>query len=440
MKKILPVMLLSGLLLTVLLGTLLAPPAPTDVRAQDDATPDPDAQLEEDVFKYDEPARVENGEADWQIKRSEFVNNYPDGFVFLGNAESSGGPLESVSILFSHTPISENDTRIRGEVDSETGELRVNVSGPDAWGIPPWLPINYRWRVTDESGTVYFSEWIVGEIYADNTRDWSRYENEDAIIYMQAGLPNNIAETILSFTAATHNQYVAHFGQELSFVPRVMLFNDFATFNEWRAPDLDTSRIVVGQASRNWGAIVQFDTAGDPVGLANTVVHEIAHLYQYDTYDGRAPAWWIEGQATFFEFEQDYDYRARVVNNAVRNNLPMLFTSAGAAAAVPPNTDDPLFIRWHYDVGYTFVQYLEMTYGNAVFLRLHELLAAPEDVPNFEILEFFAESIATAIGTDLQTLEREWRRSLGAPAERPTLIPTPTINMMFRATPTPFGQ
>jgi hypothetical protein len=439
-KKYLHVMLLGGMLATLLLATLLAPTTPPNVRAQDDATPDPEISLEDEPFKYDDPARVENGDAEFTINRTEFVNTYPDGFIFLGNAESTGGAIVSVSILYSHTPIWEDDTRIRGDINPETGEMRVNVTGPDAWGIPPWLPVNYRWRISDESGAVYFSEWIVGETYADTTRRWTRFENADAIIYMQEGLPDNIAETILENAEATHDAFVAHFGRELSFVPRVMLFNDRDTFDEWRGPQFDTGGIVVGLANPRWGAIVQFDLFGDPIGLANTVVHEIAHLYQYDIFESRAPNWWIEGQATYFEFAPDYNYESRVTTNARQNNLPQLFNDAGEAVGVAPQTTDALQIRWHYDVGYTFVEYLVDNYGNDALVKLHALLATPDDLAFFEVGEFFAASLEAATGVDVATLERNWRASLGAPAERPTLVPTPTMSMMFPPTPTPFGQ
>lgn len=440
MKTRLHIMILSGILLTLLLGTLLAAPTTPDAQAQDGATPAPDTVLAAEPFKYDEPARVENGDAEWTINRSEFVNNYPDGFVFLGNAESSGGELVSASVLISYSPIWEDDQRVRGEYDAETGEIRVDVSGNEARGIPPWVAVNYRWRLSDASGTVYFSDWYVGEIYADNTRGWTRFENEDAIVFIQEGLPDNIAQVTLDAVEDTHDAFVAHFGRALSYVPRVMLFRDRATFEEWR--DTRGSRddsVIVGQTYQVYGAIVQFDLDGDPIGLANTVVHEVAHLYQYDIYRSRAPGWWTEGQATFFEFAQDYDYRQRVINNAQRDDLPPLFTDEDVLT-VGFEGPDTFVIRWNYDVGYTFVKYLVDTYGNAALVEFHRILGEPEDLPFFESLDLFRTALETATGTSVAELERGWRLSLGASPIAPTLIPTPTLGFTFPPTPTPFGQ
>lgn len=438
MKQI--ILLVVAMVLVMSLPVLLLGSHQPEARAQDDSTPMPGSVQEDEVevFKYDDPARVENGEADWALNETQFVNNYPDGFIFLGNASSSGGDLVSVSILYSHTPIWEEDVRIRGDVDPDTGEMRVEVSGRDADGIPPWLPVNYRWRISDASGTVYFSEWIIGEEYSDNARNWTRFENEDAIVFIQEGLPDDIAERSLEALADTHDEYIAAFGKTLSFAPRVILFNDRAAFEEWRAFQVSSGgTYVVGQASPQWGAIVQFLTDDDPLSLANTVVHEVAHLYQYDSFEFRAPGWFIEGNATFFEFRQDYDYLGRVQGYAITNQLPRLFLDGGPA---PASTGPDDFGRWGYDVGYTFVLYFIETYGFEAHRALVKMMGAPENMPGYEVEENFIAALETITGMDIERLEDEWRRWLGATQPAPTLIPSPTAAMRFPATPTPFGQ
>ena len=373
--------ILTLLFIPIMLLAIVALSVGSDANAQGDgtATPPPEA----DVFKYDEPARVENGEAEWVLNETRFVNNYPNGFIFLGNADSSGGEIVSVSIYYSHTPLWEDDARVRGEVDAETGGLRVEVTGTDAYGIPPWLPVNYRWRISDEAGTVYWSDWVVGEEYADTTRRWTRLDTEDATFFVQAGLPDDITDFAQQYLADTHALYLATFGRELSFAPRILLFANRDAFTEWRGPEFDTNgTIIVGQTNPQWGAIVQFMFREDPLELANTVVHEVAHLYQYDVFEFRAPGWFIEGNATYYEVTGTQGYLDRVLRAAPSGDLPRLFVNFGPQ---PDGRGPDGSGRWGYDVGYSFMVYFIETYGYDAHLQLVKLLGEPETVGGFEV-------------------------------------------------------
>ncbi|PJF44788.1 MAG: hypothetical protein CUN55_02095 [Phototrophicales bacterium] len=431
---IMVVTIVFGLLLGVLIST-----APQGY-AQDSFTPVPDVDVaNNDDYTYDDPARVENGEAEWALNETQFINNYPDGFTFMGNATSTGGKLASVSVFFSSVGKEDYEIRQRGEVNPETGQMRVVVEGTDADGIPPWVPINYRWRITDESGTIYYSEWILGAEYADTTRQWTRLETNDALVFIQEGLPTNIADVMFEKLAQKREEYLRVFGEPLSYSPRIILFADQTAFQEWRSFEAGAGgTIIVGQAFGERGTIVQFlfqnETAEE---LANTVVHEVTHLYQFDKYEFRAVGWWIEGEATFFEFAPDYDYAQRVRNYAILDQLPRLFVDFGP---IPNSAGPDGRGRWGYDVGYTFYRFMVERFGYETLNQLVQLLAEPEELAGFEVDEHFKASLEAVTGQSVDTLERQWRVWLGAPEDFPTLIPTPTIAFNFPPTVTPFGQ
>lgn len=425
------VLLLSVALIATLLVSLSF-----EAAAQSDPTVTP-SNVEETVFKYDEPAYVEGGDAEWTLTDSTFSSNYPDGYEFDAFATSTGGDLVSVSVFISHTPGWEDDTRARGEVDPETGNVHVTVEGRDADGIPPWVAVNYRWRILDEEGTVYWSDWITGAEYEDNTQVWHREESEDLTIYWMDDFPQEGVDLSFEAMAEARPIYEKAFGRLLSYKPRMMLFSNQEAFQEWRGLDVGASgSVLVGEAQPDKGAFVQVLYNSDMRSLAfSTVVHEIAHMYQNDLYESRGPAWWTEGNASLFEIEQDYDYEARVRDLAEMDQLPRLFVNNGP---LPNSTGPDGTGRFGYDVGYTFNLWLVENFGWEAHREIIERLAEPENMSFFEQEGYFIETLEIVLEMQIEEIEGQWRVWLGSDATVPTQVPSPTIFMNFPPTVTPF--
>lgn len=432
-KPLLISLMLFGLLAAAIWGSFSAP-----VNAQEGGTTTPTPNDKYDGPKYEEPAKVE-GEAEWILNSSNFKSNYPDGFEFTGNASSSAGELASVSIYYSYNGDYEEDIRMRGEVDPATGDLSVTVAGRDADGIPSWVEVNYRWRITDTAGTLYWSDWIVGSEYSDDTHHWTKIESDEVLLIVQDGLTQEAIDETFSAMEYARPLYEQAFGRLLSYKPRVILYSDLETFQEWRAFEYSSGgTYIVGQASPQWGAFIAVLQDDDYEEFAfGIVIHEIAHLYQYDLYEFRGLGWWIEGNASYFEADNFYDYEARVRYWAEQDQLPMMFSDGGplTTAAGPDNRG-----RWGYDLGYTFNKWFVETFGWEKHRELVEKLGAPENLPAHETEDFFNETLSEVLGMSLEEIESAWRVWLGAPAAVKTPIPTPTIFMNFPPTPTPFGR
>jgi hypothetical protein len=402
-------------------------PTPTPVND----TPD------EEIFKYDEPAHVEMGDSIWTVNNSTFQSNYPDGFEFEAIASSSAGELVSASIFFSHNPDWKEDRRMRGEVNPQTGHIFVTVAGRDADLIPPWVEVNYRWRLSDSAGTVYWSDWYTGSEYEDNTHIWHQDESEDVLIFWEDGFPQSGVDLSFAAMSEARQRYIDGFGRVLSYKPRMILFANRDTFTEWRNYEYGAGgTVVVGQASASWGAFIQVIHNNNLRGLAyGTVIHEIAHLYQFDLYELRGPRWWIEGNATYFELEHSYDFEARVRRAAANGQLPRLFEGGGP----DPSGGGPDGLgRWGYDVGYTFNKWLIDNYGWETHLTLVQQLGEPDTIASHLQDEFFEDVLTDVLALSAEDIESRWRVWLGASADVPTLIPTPTIFMNFPATVTPY--
>lgn len=418
-----------SLMLIAFLALSLVPSLPVSVQAQDGGGQD---AAEVDAYQryYDDKASVTGGDAEWTLSDSQFTSNYPNGFTFTAKASSTGGDVVSASVFYSFNPRFEEDRRQRGEVNAETGDITVTLDQIDARDIPPWIEVNYRWRLTDAAGTVYLSDWIIGSIYADNTREWLQAETDDALIYVQEGVDPVIIEYMTDALAERHELYLEFFGREISYRPRAIFFKDVETFNEWRALDVNRGgAITVGLSSGAWGGTVQLVFGGDlrALGYA-TLVHEIAHQYQFDLYETYSLGWFTEGVASYFEIDKDYDYEQRVRNLAAAGGIPPLFDEFGG-----PSPDDVGIDgrpRLGYDIGYTVIKWMIETYGYESHRAMIEYLGA-EDYNDFEFVDVFNAAIEEVFGKTPLEWENEYRAWIGAepriPDPEPVVVENPTL-------------
>ncbi len=377
----------------------------------------------------------------WIVDAPLVESVYPEGLVFRLRAESSAGTIERARLLWYRPVLRPGATRhVQVEdvtVDPATGDL-VAAWRPDALVmLPPWSLVSYHWELRDAAGNTFETEPQTFE-YADHTREWTRSESEDAIVFA-SDLPGEIEALVLDALAEQRATYEAVWGGALPYAPRIVLFGDYEAWLEWRTADHTTSdsSIVVGQTFDAWGVIAQVMT-GWPSEAAyrelaySIVLHEIEHLYQAEFLAGRrrmdVPGWFYEGDATFFELDQSYDYLGRVRALASAGDLPPLLVSIADAPSVSGDTP-----RLGYDIGYSFFEWLRVTSGG---LDAHATIMAllGEDVPFFDALE-------QALGRTTTEIERDWRLWLGASADAPTLVPTWTPPP-FLAPPTPmqFGN
>lgn len=423
---VVPVLLLAMVSLIAL--SAMTPRAAADALvAQDDA---PDI-----VQQASGPETVRQNNAEWTINTDEFISMYPDGFKFVLDVQSSGGAIVSARVEWQHRPNIRASQPIRvrretAEIDAETGVITARWTPTGGSSVPPWVAVHYTWTLRDEAGNEFETERVTVE-YADDTRPWIRLETEDALIFSE-GLSPSVGEMVGQALAETKQKYLDGWGgKTLPYKPRVLLFHDFDTFNEWQLDSYDTTSlgyVSVGLTSDVWGGTAQV-LYGSAEGLAyETVLHEVEHMHQYEyLYPGRTkmtPGWFIEGDARFYEALDD-SFDANLVYDLARNgNLPTLLQGTG------PSIDGENSLRG-YAMGYMFWKWLTERWGLEVHAEIMALLG--ENMALNETLE-------TVTGLDALTLETEWRIWLGATeAIPPTLVPTPTM-LPFLNTPTPFGQ
>lgn len=415
-----------SLLSSVFAITILLASIGLEATAQDGETPTPapttSANRNDPAIFYAGPATI-TGDAEWSITDESFTSHYPNGFTFTVKATSSAGDITAASVVWSHAP--RNQRRANAEYDEEAGVFSVSWGGVSEDSLPPWVAVNYQWRFTDSEENTYTSAWYLGEEYSDDSREWERYESEDIVVFVEEGLPDNTGQQALDAMAAQRETFTTAWGAQLSNKPRAILFATASSFTEWLRGQENPN--VIGRTSSDWGGTVQrLASAGIVDMVWGTVLHEVGHLYQQEFAPaGFAPGtWWNEGNATFFELNQQYDYEQRVRNLAANGQLPPLLQGSGPSQS---SRGADGIGRLGYDVGYTFFKWLAVNYG----LETH--YAVVQGVRDGSDRNAVLEEI---LGLRIQEIESQWRLWLGASADAPTLIPTEPFR--FPPTVTPF--
>jgi hypothetical protein len=357
---------------------------------------------------------VETGDAEWTVEDITFESHYPAGFTFTARITSSAGPVARGRLVWSHAPGTQRSRP--AEIDPDTGVLTATWDATGADAVPPWVGITYYWDLSDEAGNTLKTEAQYVE-YEDDHHDWVRTESEDIIVFTQ-NLPDEVGPMTVEAMEAQRETYRAAWGDLLPYKPRAILFGDREAWNEWQITAGNPN--VIGQTSDDWGGTVQVVSGGDLHDLAyGTVLHEVGHLYQSSFTIMTPGTWFIEGNATFFELSQMYDYEGRVRLLAENGQLPVLLQDAGPGVSQ----------RLGYDIGYTFWKWLVEHYGLEGHRQLIELIdGGMQRNP----------AIEQVTGLSANEVESRWRQWLGASAEVPTLFPTPTYFLF--PSPTPFGQ
>ncbi len=372
-----------------------------------------------------------------------YTSDYPQGMTFTIEATSSAGPITRATVFYNFdSPIS--GRVLADTIDNARGLITATLLRHEAGGLIPWLTVHYTWRLVDAAGNAI----EVGpqtDIYADHTRQWQHVENDLVRVYW-FGLPDWVGEEALDAVNQARERWRLGFpGVELTSRPLVVIYPDLDSFLEWRGEVGGDSLRFVGTLRPEWNGTVQrvpdqarldrecggLDLQRDYDHIVralarSTVVHELTHFHQQAMGVDRGPAWWVEGQATFFEDPvQSYDPAARVRGLVALNALPSLAygdSEGGSAGTLGPDGCTHL----PYDVGASFLAFLRDHYGGyEAHGAITRLVAANAGL---------YQAIETVTGRPFAALEAEWRQSLGA-GPAPTPVPTPTF--AFPTFPTP---
>ncbi len=394
----------------------------------------------ERISMTDDPIIFDDQEIDgFNITDFTYVTRYPEGLDFTVNIIPPNEDVEILSVTLLYKFVSGTQGRAQATLNEDDQWQAIPF---DTRGLAPWMVMDVRWRVSYGEEGVLETDPVTVQ-YVDPTREWWRAESEDVILYW-FDFPEELGQVVVEAFVHVRDRFIQGFGDLLPFKPTVVIFPPGETLGEWQAGGQVNPR-TTGQAQRDtYSATLRVrgleieDIRQDCIWneerdlewqmrfAASVATHEVAHLYQF-AFGSRGPAWWIEGEATFFELELgSVDQRLQNLA-AIGEDLTTLQGGGPSGQVGTPAIDGCTHLG--YDMGASFINWLVSTHGGfEAHRQIVDLLSSNTTLPN---------ALEEVTGVDFLTLERQWREYIGVNPE-PFIAPTQAFQ--FPPTVTPFGQ
>lgn len=357
-----------------------------------------------------------------------YRSRYPLGFEFTATiTPPDDADIERVTLFYSFA----TDTTTRALASPTANENEwVAVPYSDR-GLPPWHEIDAFWRIQFTDGSFVDSR-PVHAVYYDASREWYRAENDYVLVYWY-GMPVELGKAVLDAIEETQPRYLEGFGELLPYRPLAVIFPPGPDWLEYRAGNQfdDTQTGSSGTIISEAGSTIQRVRTLEPAEIradciwneavpsldyqinrvAGTVSHEIAHLYQQEL-GINGPTWWIEGQAKFFQYFDEYpiDERLRQLAELRNGDFPSFQGDGPGGGAFTAVQDGCTHLI--YDMGASFMNWIVDNYGGLETYR-----AIVDELTRGRALDVALENVT---GFTLLELENGWRAYLGVgpvPAE-----------------------
>lgn len=324
-----------------------------------------------------------------------------DGSTSLSNAELSFG-VDKFSCV-------ELQSQIPVEIDPATNTLAWQWVMIRSGNPPPGTDVWWEWTLTDADGNTMTTPRQMVTL-TDDRFAWQTVSAENIDLHWYRG--DEVGRLLLDAAVAAQARLENEMGITLQDDVDLWIYGD--------SGDMRDAVLYI----QDWAGGVAFNEfntilIGVPPDIAQdwgvrTVAHELAHLvtgqFGRSCVGGSRPTWLEEGLASYAEGEPDEETTLELQNSlendlfAPLRSLNGSFPAHGGAAGAA------------YSQSYSVVNYLLDTYGQAQLATLIATLATGES---------YDDALTAVYGFNIDGLETEWRRAIGA-TER-TIPPTPTV-------------
>lgn len=332
-------------------------------------------------------------------------NQFPDALLFSLEVESDA-PIRDIRLRYTFVP---DNRPASAQADFEPG-VRVKAtfalrSGTSRLYIPPGKTVRYFWEVRDNAGGELRTE--ERETAFDDKRfKWQQVTDGNVNLFYYRGSPRD-AEIMVHVANETIVNASKLMGTAFDFPIKMWVYANQRDFQIALAHSSVTSDPgVLGQAHSPDTFIMVADRMGSPTAL-DTVRHELAHLVTNQALQGGPfkdlyPAWLNEGTSVYMQSSPNDVGYVDSLDEAVRNDsvVPIRFLTAGSRAR-----DVGLF----YGQSYALVKFLIDRFGADNFARM---------IAEFKVNGNEDQTFRKVYGMDRDGIYREWRTSVGLPAEQ----------------------
>ncbi len=262
---------------------------------------------------------------------------------------------------------------------------------------PPGIDLVYFWRLTSEDGSIAETERAIAP-WIDTRFNWSSVETEDVRVYTYDGNPE-FGQAILDSAQSAIDKIQVDLDAELDEQVRIWAYRSAEDFAGTQAPNAE--QWIAGVAYPSLKVILAVLPPGDYNEVGRVVPHEISHQVIYQAvenpYNG-LPTWLDEGIAVTYQ-ENGYSHFPDLVRTA--SDQGALFSVRALNSGFP------------FDGGGATLGYAE-SYSIVLFIKEHFGEQALADLVNmYKQGVSHDEAAISALGVDLDELDRLWKESLG---------------------------
>jgi hypothetical protein len=362
--------------------------------------------------------------------------DFPDSVTFYLSV-SSQAVIDIIELEYGATQVTCGTASAKARPDFDPA-TQVKVSW--TWDFrksnspPPGARIWWRWHVRDEAGNELEVE--EQEIYFDDPRyDWQEVRSDELALF--SAVPNQDVNQGLWQAA---NEALDRLESDIGARPeRLVKIYSYPSTQDLREAIVFTSEWTGGLAHSSYDTILLGVNRSNLEWGKGLVAHELTHLVVHQvTFNclGDLPTWLGEGLAEYIEGDLT-SYSQEILDAALADDDLISLQSLGSSF---PTSSKRASLA--YAQSRQIVSYLIETYGRE---KMAELLQTFKEGSTYD------KALQRVYGFDTQTLDNEWRASLGLPSHQivatatpislPTLVPygasTPTTAVSSAPTSTP---
>jgi len=279
--------------------------------------------------------------------------------------------------------------------------------------LPPGAAIWWRWRYTEETGKESVSDQKT-VTWLDSVHSWQTISSGELNLHWY-GKSKTFAQEMLNAGTEGLGRNEKQAGLKTDSPIDLYVYPNYDGLRE---AILYESSWVGGQAFSDENIVIMGTSGSDSDWDKNTVIHELTHvLVGHLTFSclSYVPQWLNEGLAVYSEGPLDPQFQEPLDQAIQDDNLLTIRSISGAFSEVASKAD------LSYAQSYSVVNFLIETYGQD---KMTALLLALRDGATTDA------ALTQTYGFNIDGLETEWRKSIGAKPEpvsaQPTVQPTPT--------------
>lgn len=348
---------------------------------------------------------------------------FPRQIAFTLTAESSAAEISEVKLFYRPVAASVTQLATPKFTRGRRVELTHTVDMVKNY-LPPGIDLQYWWSLTDAAGNKLDTAPSVFR-YQDERFAWRTRQGGQVTVLFYAG-NDSFGQELLDTALRTIDRLGRSFGVTGNQPIHIVVYGSNRDFTTSLPPN--SAEWIGGQAHPDLGLIVTGIQPGNSASaeMRRIIPHEISHqlLYQATENPYGGPAHWLdEGLAVYNQETPDTSF-GPLLSRAVQGGTLIPVRALNANFPLDPNE-----ARLSYAESLSLIEYIIKTYGE---VKLGALLTS------FRAELSTDEALQAALGIDSDTLDRDWKASLGYTGDKPGAA-VPVADNPLSASSQPFS-